>query len=82
MIFDEIRGHLLIRKKTVKFEVEVLHTPNFHSGALVTSIYGVIVRTHPPLNRVKLKTLRHLQSASIKVLDEDDIVPISLTAKD
>ena len=44
-IFDEIRGHLLILlyyraltrvsrgllcKKTIKFEVEALHTPNFH----------------------------------------------------
>ena len=48
--FDEIRGHLLIlpfyraltrasegllRKKAIKFEVEVLHTPNFHRICLI-----------------------------------------------
>ena len=49
-IFDEIRGHLLIlpfyraltrasegllRKKAIKFEVEVLHKPNFHRICLI-----------------------------------------------
>ena len=50
MIFDEIRGHLLIlpfyraltraseglpQKKAVRFEVEVLHTPNLHRICLI-----------------------------------------------
>ena len=50
MIFDEIRGHLLIlliyraltsasegllRKKAIKFKGEVLHTPNFYRICLI-----------------------------------------------
>ena len=50
IIFDEIRGHLLILpfyraltraseglllKKAIKFEVEVLHTPIFHRICLI-----------------------------------------------
>ena len=50
MIFDEIRGHLLILpfyraltreskglfwKKAIKFEVEMLHKPNFHRICLI-----------------------------------------------
>ena len=50
MIFDEIRGHLVIlpfykiqtrdfesplRKRAIKFEVEVLDTPNFHRTRLI-----------------------------------------------
>ena len=74
MIFDEIRGHLVIlsfyraqtrnsevslRKKAIKFEVDVLDTPNFHSTSNImilkvkknsfSRIYLGGVNLHTPL---------------------------------
>ena len=72
--FDEIRGHLLIllfyralirepegllRKKDIKLEVEVLHTPKFRRPKYFFQLHlaRVCKFAHTPRNRAKLTIL-------------------------